>query len=664
MSRNDEVRIDVTVENAEALRKFDATDAAIKKVKLSAGDMASGIAAGAAGIAGAAAAVVAFSFKVAELNAQFETSQRAATLLGSAYAQVELSTRGAVSAQTALRAQQTLVQSGLQLTGAQLGVVTRAARDYALATGVETTQAMEQLTDALRTGSSEGLGRFGIAIADTGSRASNFTNALNTLATAQSGQSAAALTSAESLDRFKTGLTFLGGEIASFLAGQGSGLLQWVTTIGERSNSSRYGLTGLIAEISERAGVAAGNATGAAASAAGDARRERTQRTLRGLRGVELSPQQAQMLGVRGIGNLPEQEQEMISVGFRNLAGDVESSVTRIMQARNTAAMAAMATADTANKAREASKRAARGTGGASGGGGARTTRVDARRFHSVDEIFEELRASIARDDESLIRLGGTASDTRQVSEDDFASTLGTLASGRSMTDDANSDRANRRANRDQATRRGAMAQDTSLGGGMMRRLGVTDDAIGDQAKAWQGYSDTAVGAIGKVTQAFGTHLAAVIAGREGMGEALLAGANEVTSALAIEALPKAAMELAAGIAAASSLIPPVMATAPGHFASAAVYGSVAALAGLTALGTGAAMTANAPAGGGAGSVAAAKSASGRSIGGSEKGSGNTTIVISSLVPPGPQELQGLVRASRQAGRYGMTAPSPRQVRI
>tara|TARA_R110000868_G_scaffold9907_4_gene48693 strand:+ start:20 stop:718 length:699 start_codon:yes stop_codon:yes gene_type:complete len=232
------------------------------------------------------------------------------------------------------------------------------------------------------------------------------------------------------------------------------------------------------------------------------------------------------------------------------------------------------------------------------------------------------------------------------------------------MTDDANSDRANRRANRDQATRRGAMAQDTSLGGGMMRRLGVTDDAIGDQAKQWQSYSDTAVGAIGKVTQAFGTHLAAVIAGREGMGEALLAGANEVTTALAMEALPKAAMELAAGIAAASSLIPPVMATAPGHFASAAVYGSVAALAGLTALGTGAAMAANAPAGGGAGAVGAAKSASGRSIGGSDKGGGNTTIVISSLVPPGPQELQGLVRASRQAGRYGMTAPSPRQVRI
>jgi hypothetical protein len=46
-------------------------------------------------------------------------------------------------------------------------------------------------------------------------------------------------------------------------------------------------------------------------------------------------------------------------------------------------------------------------------------------------------------------------------------------------------------------------------------------------------------------------------------------------------------------------------------------------------------------------------------------GGGNVTIVLSSLVPPGPRELQGLVHAQRQAGRYGLgdARMVPRQVR-
>ena len=61
----------------------------------------------------------------------------------------------------------------------------------------------------------------------------------------------------------------------------------------------------------------------------------------------------------------------------------------------------------------------------------------------------------------------------------------------------------------------------------------------------------------------------------------------------------------------------------------------------------------------------AARSASGPSPRGDMGGGGNVTIVLSSLVPPGPRELQGLVHAQRQAGRYGLgdARMVPRQVR-
>jgi hypothetical protein len=91
--------------------------------------------------------------------------------------------------------------------------------------------------------------------------------------------------------------------------------------------------------------------------------------------------------------------------------------------------------------------------------------------------------------------------------------------------------------------------------------------------------------------------------------------------------------------------------------------------AGLIALGTGlgaagAAATPAAPSTGGA-APSAARSASGASPRGDMGSGGNVTIVLSSLVPPGPRELQGLVHAQRQAGRYGLgdARMVPRQVR-
>tara|TARA_R110000868_G_scaffold10891_5_gene52595 strand:+ start:1153 stop:3159 length:2007 start_codon:yes stop_codon:yes gene_type:complete len=668
VSKNDEVKIDITVENAEALRKFGATDDALKNIKGSAAEFTRGLAEGMGVIAAVAGATVAFGFKVAELSAEFETSQRAATLLGSAYAQVDLATRGAISAQTALRAQQTLVQSGLQLTGVQLGVVARAARDYALATGTEASQALEQLTDALRTGSSEGLGRFGIAIADTHSRTGNFTAALNSLTAAQQGHAAAALTSAEQLEKLKTGLTFLAGEAASFLAGSGAGMLNWISTFGAGVNASRHGLTGLIGEISEANGVAAANRarqTADAARAPTDANRARFNARLTA-GNIQMSESQiARIGGGQGMRGLTNEERNQLVMSGRHdgtldqaqFERNIETFERQHYERLNRELMAAEPARIEALKASERAKRASRGTTSGGGGGGApsaRATHADTRRFASVDALFEEMRSSILRDVEAdreneVIALQGASDRREAMRADRFTRQSGERSHAQTTASKAEEERRN------------------SMGGHLASALGVSDSMADTQSKIWTGYADMAVGSISKVTQAFETHFAAVIAGKETMGEALLHGANEVSTALALEAFPKAIMETAAGYAALASLLPPVMATAPLHFAAATMYGSIAAVSGAVALGTGIGIAATAPASGGsagASDVNAAKSASGRSIGSGDKGGGNTTIVISSLVPPGPQELQGLVRASRQAGRYGLSAATPRQVRI
>jgi hypothetical protein len=99
---------------------------------------------------------------LAHAAAEHERTARALSILGTAYAQVQAATNDTVSAQQALAVQQSLVQSGLRVTGDQLATITRRAREFALQTGRDTSQAVEQLTDALRGGEAEGLRKFGL----------------------------------------------------------------------------------------------------------------------------------------------------------------------------------------------------------------------------------------------------------------------------------------------------------------------------------------------------------------------------------------------------------------------------------------------------------------------------------------------------------------------
>lgn len=112
------------------------------------------------------------------------------------------------------------------------------------------------------------------------------------------------------------------------------------------------------------------------------------------------------------------------------------------------------------------------------------------------------------------------------------------------------------------------------------------------------------------LTSSFKTHLGAVIAGKESLGDALKAMAHETLLTLGTEASGKALMQLAEGIAASARVAASygadvgAAAAATAHYTAAATYGAVAALA----LG-GAALTA--PAASSAGSSSPGTSAGG-----------------------------------------------------
>ena len=201
-------------------------------------------------VVGVTAAVGAAAYKIAEFAAAAEQQEMAITRLGPAYEAVRAATAGVVTAQDALKAQQTLVQAGLRVSSEQLATITRAAREYSRATGTELTQSLEQLTDALRTGSGEGLGRFGVSLQQgvTGARA--FGSALEQLTTQQQNTAVSARTMSEDLAKLPEGLTEIGRAALAAAEGPLDSLMRAITGVVGAST----GLRGVLSELASASG--------------------------------------------------------------------------------------------------------------------------------------------------------------------------------------------------------------------------------------------------------------------------------------------------------------------------------------------------------------------------------------------------------------------------
>jgi hypothetical protein len=213
-----------------------------------------------------------------------------------------------------------------------------------------------------------------------------------------------------------------------------------------------------------------------------------------------------------------------------------------------------------------------------------------------------------------------------------------------------------RRIRRDRETRR--MARAESLGGRALSALGIETDAEGriPAFDTLQQGADMLGQSLSTLQSGFANLFNTLAAGSMSAGEAFQQFAAKTLSSLGEMAVNKGVFYTFEGIA--SLFTNPV--AAPTYFAAGA--GLIALGVGLGAAGSAVAPSA-AP--GGSAAPAAARSASGASPRSDGGGAGNVTIVLSSLVPPGPRELQGLVNAQRQAGRYGIDRDRmvPRQVR-
>ena len=139
-----------------------------------------------AGVGLAVAALGGATMAIGRAAGEAERQERAVRLLGGAFDAVRDATNDTITAQQALTLQQGLLQSGLTVSGDQLAALTRRAREFALATGTDTEQALGQMLDAMRGLESEGLRRFGVTLHTTGDRQRDFNGVVRQFASRSS----------------------------------------------------------------------------------------------------------------------------------------------------------------------------------------------------------------------------------------------------------------------------------------------------------------------------------------------------------------------------------------------------------------------------------------------------------------------------------------------
>lgn len=673
------------------------------------GAFAGGVANVAKGVATGATAMVAFGAALAKAAAEAEKNDIAIRRLGNAYDAVSIATNGAMSARQALTLQGQIQAAGVQVNAQQLALLTRAAREYAIATGNDASEAVEKLTNAIVNNSEDALSELNLAQARSTSSTQTLTNVTRELEERFRGVAPAARSLNEDLAKLPEVASMIAGSFANAAAG---GIRSFIDAIHGAGTAARTWRD--IVELADtNRTVDRQRATDASRAALRD-RRDAMLRRLNAA-GVEIPESLRGQLG-RGLNNADDRELAALGRALDQSQRQRGRGAGVLLPSASDGAGfdanfdGVRAISDSANEARYAFARAARESFGLMNAAIADESRkrepATARGVRALDELkikLNETTAAVQHAGESLahfkLRLDASKpgqtvdalldyyrgdqfrqQNAFEVDADRAAASIATalgidrnegldldgIASsmeGGGSAARASRSTASRRAARDRQTRIQSVSQGRSVGAGIQRGLGVSADALETEAKLTQGYADSIVGAFDKIGSAITRHVELVASGQETIGQAVLAGTHEVTKAIAMEALPRSLMELAAGFAALAN--PVTAATAPLHFTAAAVYGGVAAGAGLVAGVTGALGGAGAPAAA-AGATGAARAASGATPPPREEAAAPVSIYLNSTVPPGPRELQTLVAATRQSNRYQLDSRAqmvPRSVR-
>jgi len=626
---SDSLKIELDVETRQAVQGLAAVARGLKSAEDGAGEAGSafgrftaGLRAGSdtaerwgANISRSASTLAGLTRSVIEGTAAHERNERALRTLGGAYDAVSRQTQGAFSAAEALRAQQGLVQSGLQLSSAELGSVTRAAREYALATGTEATAALEQLTDALRGGEAEGLRRFGVTLEANTTRSQSFRSALTQLESQQRGMAPSAQTMAEANAELGRTWDQLTGQLASNIA-------QWTNL-----RETMSGALAIMREVSESGlGTFTGDTVSARDNRASSndlearlGRRNayqnamvRARGRIGGTEGIEFGRADMNMSAAQQVAFTRRLESATTVEEIRRIADE-----SRGVTAGNAAVRAQDAAAATARAAAEPAARDA-----ANARSDARTASAGPRTREPSKADLEAafaLQLMIAADEAQEAKAAAMAAFVRQQTiENDNALVARETFAANAVKTEAETMRESERAKaREQDVQNGnATARARRENPAVTFREAFLPAAMETQTAA-ERMAEGVSGAFQTMTGALRSHIGAVIEGRETIGEALRAIAHETLLSLAQEAAAKSLMSLAGGIAA--SVTPGGQGTAAGLFAASAIYAGVAGLAGLGAMATAAPAAAPSAASAGArGGIPSAASAGGSGRSGGE----------------------------------------------
>jgi hypothetical protein len=668
------LEINLRMRAEEAIRETDRARQNIEKLKfeihgaggafarfqVAARTAAEGIGAFAATAVGLVGGVAALGRGLAEAAAHADTHERAVTRLGDAYDLVRQATNDVVTAEQALRVQQSLSQAGHQLTAEQLAIVTRRAREYATATGTDLNQALDQVTDALRGMESEGLRRFGISVNSNRTYTENLTSAVNQMSASFHGTAPAVRTMEEDLSR--TDRTF--GQLAGSIATSIANLVHLREAMGAVSDlvSGEWGrrMDTQIANTARSAEhTAALNENTAARELAGRSGltfrgRDTSAMTTAQLQALTAATQRAARIGDQSVidaaftamdtavaRSLVENTNRGVAAGVQRERDAFEAQVqarTQAMYADGTKGSGGAArTAGHHN--RNAGSTQSEGYADASQAGFAQGFGLFSGGLGWAAEVAQNV-AFTEQVEENARRRQQAVDDEEKAMQESARSRAQTLAQ---MLDDER--KANEERNSLQAQLAQRFAQHQEL----------------NQTTA-QNAAGVIEGAYNTMTSALKTHIAAVIQGKEDVGTALKATLQEILLNLAAESATKAIMETALGFAALArgagsyGADTGAVVSAPMHFTSAAMFAALAAGAGLGYAGVSA--IGGAPAGAGASSFGskAAGPASTRDGAPANDTGGSVTIInnVNGFAMSETQVQDGLVNAMDRAAARGV----------
>ncbi len=640
------------------------------------------------GVGVAVAGISALTMGLGRLAADSERTERAERILGASMDAVRATTLDTVTAQQALALQQGLVQSGLRVSAEQLGVIAGKAREFALATGGETPEALNQMLDALRGLEVEGLRRFGVTLNATGDRQRDFNtavealtnrerlaaeqahkwgNSLEAVANQQQRVSTSARTMGEDADRASTSFSRMTSNIAASFARAMdlNGVFQfWAETFDPTTNQRRIASNSARMRADERSRERS-NTMGALGRLRSAGYNVSTLTQYAQSEGADLG-ELARIRGAAGVaGDLAERGAggAQIAAAMRGLGAlpGVQSMLRT--QAREDSSREMARASDDKNKP---------GDEGGGGGSGVRAARGEYNRALAVaivvgapiveptrvpgQTLEDYWRARASAQTQANRMQEQTREETRRVEaaiaarEEDDAFTMGdkrrSLNEAAEEAAQARRARAQRIADRNRGTLR--MAREQSLGGRVMGGLGMRTGDDGRLAgfDAMTEGATMLTGVVGTLQSGLSSLFDTLVSGSADAGTAFQAFASSLLTELGKMAFNKGLFYTFEGIAALFSAPP----AAPAYFAAGA--GLIALGAGLGA--AGAATKPQAPAPGASTDTARGLAPrSSAAIGAGSRDLAPVNVTLSSLVPAGPSDAQRLRSGLRDARRRG-----------